>query len=103
MSRWTYRTQTVTAGENKQDVRELTAGECRQFTEANKKAKEAPGDGAADQVITLVVSLGATNPTMTPEEVDSMPADLRAACFGAIIAVTGKDKIEKKATLPEVP
>lgn len=103
MSRWKYRTATVVDGDNKQDVRQLTAGELRQFKEksAAAKEKEIPREheAEADEVMSFAVSMGAQNPTLSIVDVDSMPQSLRLKCFQEILALSVSN--EKKELDPD--
>lgn len=98
MSRWKYKTETVTAGENSQKVRQLTAGERHQFAMATKKAKEDPSD-QTDR-LRMLATFGCVDPELTEADVDAMPGDLLGACVEKIMELSGlggKKDDEKKA------
>lgn len=86
-SRWKYKTDTVTVGENSQKVRQLTAGERRQFAESSKKV--AKGEMEAGELPALVAKFGCIDPVLTQEDADSMPGDLLTACVDKIMELTG--------------
>lgn len=84
-SRWKYRTEVVTVGENSQKVRQLTHGEQTKYHDAWKaggKETELPG---------MIVRFGAIEPPATDSDVADMPPELLQACFKKILALTGVD------------
>jgi hypothetical protein len=87
MSRWKYKTDTVTVGENSQAVRMLTAGERKQFAQASQKIKA--GEMQKSDLPALVAKMGCTNPTLSEEELEAMPPDLLDACVSKIMELTG--------------
>lgn len=99
MSRWAYRVEKVTVGENSQKVRQLTAGERKEFAKVSKQIKA--GEREKDELPALLAGFGCTEPTLTPEEIAQMPADLLDACIEKIMDLTGtpglKEDSEKKA------
>lgn len=101
VGRWKHRTATVTAGENSQKVRGLTAGEREAFIESNKKrvAGEITGGEAARGIIVA----GCVDPPVIDAEAATMPSDLHDACVAKILELSGlkdDDKSEKKEASP---
>lgn len=95
MSRWKHKQETVTVGENSIVVRQLTAGERREFIELGKKADLAPMTKTAKMVEWCSV------PKLSAEEIDDMPPELQDAAVAKIMQLSGLDKgddPEKKAT-----
>lgn len=93
MSRWKYRTATVTVDENTVTVRGLTAGERKEFAEASKKSREAkeagtPGASPLD-VPRLVARCGVIDPKLTDEDIESMPGDLLDAVVLKVLELSG--------------
>lgn len=102
MSRWKYRTESVTVDENTVTVRGLTAGERTQFAETSKKVKEAKAAGTTDpaaamSVPRMVAKFGiVANPPLTDDDLTTMPGDLLDAAVTKILELSGV-KSEKKA------
>jgi len=102
VSRWKYRTETVTVDENTVIVRGLTAGERTHFMETSKKIKEAKAAGTTDtaaamSVPRMVAKFGiVTDPTLSDEDLTTMPGDLLDAAVTKILELSGV-KSEKKA------
>lgn len=99
--RWKYKTETVTAGENSQQVRGLTAGERSTFIDLNKKVKA--GELSSVAVMTKVAAMGCINPACSEVEVEAMPHDLHDAAVTKILELSGmndKDGQEKKVLPP---
>jgi hypothetical protein len=102
VSRWKYRTETVTVDENSVTVRGLTAGERTQFAETSKRVKDAKAagnvdPGAAMNVPRMVAKFGiVANPPLTDDDLTSMPGDLLDAAVTKILELSGV-KAEKKA------
>jgi hypothetical protein len=86
MSRWKYRTATVTVGENSQDVRQLTAGERKALTDVGAKIKAAVMLNA--DVPLLIASFGCINPAVSIDEAHQMPPDLLDAVCSKIFELT---------------
>lgn len=96
MSRWKYRTETVTVGDNSQTVRQLTSGELRQVLDLRTKVM---GDGGNPMdLVALVVRLGATNPGLSETDVAEMPQDLQNACREKIMDLSGMGDEKKEPT-----
>ena len=85
MSRWKYKTATVTVGENSQEVRQLTHNERLEFAAQSKKIKADQGD--ANAILTTVLKFGCVG--LTDEDVKGMPPDLADACVEKIMALSG--------------
>jgi len=99
MSRWTYRTDTVTVGPNTQQVRQLTAGERQKFAQFSKDEKAGKAD--KNELPALIAGFGCINPTVSKEEMADMPPDLLDAVVAKIMELTGfKGDDEKKADSP---
>lgn len=104
MSRWKYRTEDVTVGENTQRVRGMTAGERHQFANASKDVKE--GKRLATDLPVMIAGFGCIEPPATKEEVEAMPSDLLNAVVDKIMEFSGMGKgDEKKAAEldPDLP
>lgn len=86
-NRWKFPVFTVEEGENKQDVRKLTAGERRDFMLTSKKI--AKGEMEAADLPFFIAKCGCTNPTITEEEARDMPPDLLDACVRKITELSG--------------
>lgn len=106
MSRWTYRTETVTVGANSQNVRQMTAGERKQFAIASRDIKA--GKGEANDLPALIAGFGCVDPKVTKEELAEMPSDLLDAVVAKIMELTGfegddekKDQASLSATPPD--
>jgi hypothetical protein len=97
-SRWKHRIETVTVGENSQRVRGLTAGECNQYIELNKKAKA--GEISPMQMAQKVVAMACVEPTMSEQEVADMPGELFAAVTQKVLELAGYSGDEEKKTDP---
>lgn len=104
MSRWTYRSDTVTVGPNSQKVRQLTAGERRTFADTSKAIKE--GKAEARDLPYLIAGFGCIDPQLSKDELHDMPTDLLDACVDRIMKLTGfredEDEDEKKALAASV-
>lgn len=100
MSRWKYKTELVTVGENSQKVRMLTAGERKAFADASQKIQK--GEFDKNSLPGMVVKFGAIEPELTDDDVASMPPDLQEACVTKILQLTGIGKAdgEKKEPTP---
>jgi hypothetical protein len=99
VSRWAYKTDTVTVGSNTQKVRQMTAGERKQFAEFSRAVKD--GKAVSNDLPVLIASFGCVDPTVTKEELADMPTDLLDAVVSKIMELTGfKDDDEKKAPTP---
>lgn len=94
MSRWKYKVETVTVGENSQNVRKLTAGERRDFALASKKI--AAGEMEKAQLPFVIAKFACIEPVLSDEDAMSMPPDLLDACVGKIMELSAiggaKDK-----------
>lgn len=102
MSRWKYKTATVTVGDNSQDVRQLTQSERAEFAASSQKIKK--GEMQPIELPPLVVGFAAINPKLTKEEVADMPGDLMDACVDRIMELSGlgdDDKAPAAAGTPE--
>ena len=87
MSRWKYRTDTVSVGDNRQDVRQLTAGERKEFVELSREIKE--GKKPQMDLPPFIIKAGAINPACSDDDVASMPTELADACVRKIMELTG--------------
>lgn len=87
MSRWKYKTATVTVGENSQDVRQLTQKERGEFAAASKQIKE--GKLQAMDLPPMVVKFAAINPQLTADDLESMPPDLMDECCRKVMELSG--------------
>lgn len=102
MSRWKYRTEDVTVGENTQKVRGMTQGERTQFAQASADIKE--GKRKATELPNLIAGFGCIDPKATPEDIVDMPSDLLDAVVSAIMRLSGfKDDEKKGEQLPKFP
>lgn len=102
MSRWKYRTEIVTVGENSQKVRGMTQGERTQFAEASTAIKE--GNRKATELPGMIACFGCVDPSVTAKEVEEMPTELVDAVVSAIMRLSGmKDPEKKGPALPAFP
>lgn len=99
MSRWKYKVETVTVGENSQKVRQMTTQERKQFAQASKEIKN--GERRADELPGMIAEFGCTDPQLMPEEIADMPADLLDACVSKIMDLSGFKDEEKKTAVPD--
>lgn len=96
-SRWSYKTAIVTVEGNKQEVRELTAGERATFAATSAKVKA--NEMQASDVPSLIVGMGCQNPKLTAEEIAAMPPALLDACVEKIMELTGlRDRKDEEGT-----
>lgn len=104
MSRWKYRTETVTVGSNSQNVRQLTAGERKTFAATSKEIKAGTAD--ANDLPALIAGFGCVDPQVTKEELAEMPTDLLDAVVAKIMELTGfegDDEKKEPASLSATP
>lgn len=95
-SRWKYKQELVTVGENSQTVRQLTAGERTTIMGKRSKLKEGDAEGQAN-LQRDIVTMAAIDPPVTADEVTSMPTDLLDACAAKVMDLTnGPEGDEKK-------
>lgn len=87
MSRWKYRVEKVTVGENSQHVRKLTSGERREFVATSKKI--ATGEMQPADLPFAVAKMGCVDPPLTEEDAVAMPPDLMDACVKKIMMMSG--------------
>jgi hypothetical protein len=88
VSRWKLKQDTVTVGENSVVVRQLTAGERRQFVELGKKTEVPPMERLAKLVEWCAL------PQLTKEELDQMPPELQDAAVSKVMELSGLGKPE---------
>lgn len=98
MSRWAYKTETVTVGGNSQKVRQMTAGERQKFAQFSKDQKAGKADN--NDLPALIAGFGCVDPAVTKEELADMPADLLDAVVAKIMELTGFKDDEKKEPEP---
>lgn len=84
MSRWKYRTETVTVGENSVEVRQFTQRERGEFASNSKKIKD--GGLQPMELPPLVIKFGTT---LTEDEIAEMPPELADACVRKIMDLSG--------------
>lgn len=87
MSRWKYKTATVSVGDNAVDVRQLTAGERKQFVQLSREVKE--GKAAQMDLPPFIIKAATINPSLTDDDIASMPPELADACVRKIMELTG--------------
>jgi hypothetical protein len=87
LSRWKYKTEKVTVGENSQTVRMMTAGDQAAFGALSKKIQAGAVD--KNEISFLVVRLTSIDPTLTEEEARDMPPELLMACVSKAMELSG--------------
>lgn len=87
MSRWKYKTDTVTVGDNTQTVRQLTAAERAQFAALSNDIKDHKLD--ASQLPLKVAKMGCTAPELSETDLADMPTEMLDACVDKILVLSG--------------
>lgn len=90
MSRWKYKQATVTAGENSQTVRQLTAEERGWVAGARAKLGD-PKTADKEALVKIqqeVVRKASVNPELSEQDVAEMPGDLLDACASKVMELT---------------
>jgi hypothetical protein len=103
VSRWKYRTATVTVGENSIEVRQFTTEERRQFHELHKAARES-GSGLLGLQKQVMMWTVITAPALTEEDARTMPPELTDAAVEKVMELSGlaaDETDEKKAPTTE--
>lgn len=99
--RWKYRQDTVTVGENSIVVRQLTAGERRDFAAASGKVRN--GEMKGGDLPLMLMKFASISPRITTDEdVAEMPPELLDACTHKILELTGLKVGEIKAAAAEL-
>jgi hypothetical protein len=97
VSRWKYKTATVTVDDNSVEVRQFTQNERAEFAATSKKTKD--GELQAMDLPPMVIRYGTT---LTPEEIAEMPPELADACVRKIMELSGlSDDDDAPAVDPE--
>lgn len=96
MSRWQYKTETVSVGGNTQIVRQLTTGEVRKFAEVSKQNKTAENPAQKVDTLSMILKFGCHEPQASDDDVNDMPPELSEACVHAIMKLSGLGDDEKK-------
>lgn len=104
-SRWKFKTETVTAGDNSVVVRGLTVGERTQFIQAGKEhraAKGLPEELAKSAALSALLVRSGITPAMSEDEVAAMPPELFDKAADVIMQLSGlrDGPAEKKAADP---
>jgi hypothetical protein len=90
--RWAFEQDVVEVGRNRVTVRELSDAERARFATAGKDPAYSKLE-----LLSLLVSLAAVEPTLTQSEAQEMPSRLLDAAAGRIMQLSGLDQDEKKA------
>lgn len=88
MSRWKYRAETITVGDNVVTVRELTAGERAEFMKLHKATKETGGSPLEVQAKVLRWAI-TMPPDLTDEDVNAMPPELSDKAIETVLRLSG--------------